>query len=96
LPDAVVDFVLAKILLTRSESIGRGKLIVDARSEIRPRAGIRDRAGKLNGIEVGVECGSIDNGNLIDVAAIQIKEERGLFVDRATDVAAIEDGVVGR
>src|SRR5207245_10944461 len=65
------------------------------RREMRPRAGSWDGCGKLNGIEVGVECGRIDNGNLIDVAALQIKKERGLLVDRATDVAAIEDGVVG-
>ena len=95
LPDTVVDFVLPKILITRGESISGGKLIVDAGSKIRARAGIWDCTSKLNGVEIGVERGSVDNGNLVNVAAIQIKKEGCLFVDRAANVAAIEDGVVG-
>jgi len=96
LADAVVDFIFAEILIARSEGVAGGKLIVDPRSQIGASTRIGDSVSELSGIKTLIEGWSVDDGNLVEIAAVKIKKEGSSLVDRPTDIAAIENGMVSR
>ena len=94
LADTVVDFVFAEILVARGQRVGGRKLVVEARREIGAGARIRNCIGKLNRIEIGIERRSVDHGDFIDIAAIEVEKERSFLVDGSADVAAVENRVI--
>src|ERR1700740_1825657 len=94
LTDAIVDFVLAKILIARGERIAGRKLIVNARGQVGSGTRIRNRVGELNGIEICIQRRGAYDGDFVEIATVQVEKEGSFFADGAADVAAVQNGMV--
>ena len=95
--NAVILLGIPIVLIANCQGVVLAELVIDTRGEISSMVGIGHGFNERNLREgTGIERYGIDCGKIVYVPPLEVEEERRFLVDRPTDVAAEDCGIVTR
>ena len=94
--NAVVVYPIMLILIAHCERVIFTDLVIKSRAQIHAHAWISYRIAEISDIKSRIENFCADNGEVVDIPALEIKEKRRLLGQWAANASAELRGLVTR